>query len=175
MSSIKIPLYISTCSNFHFYRMTFSRDHFTTLIKYIGISFITGAISHGAFSGTRSLLIGTLGVFCFIVWTLLEEDTTHTWKTIIASAILAIGIGAVTGGLQHFPDSPERSVIIIPIGYVISVLFFASIHKYVLAKKEYRYIGISSIIMLVLTVAVFFLIENTGIAWHSHDGVWHSE
>lgn len=67
MSSIKVPLYISTCSNFHFYRMNFSRDHFTTLIKYIGISFITGAISHGVFSGTRSLLTGAFGVACFII------------------------------------------------------------------------------------------------------------
>lgn len=93
----------------------------------------------------------------------MEENATNTWKMILASAMLAIGIGAVTGGLQHFPDSPERSVIIIPIGYVISVLFFASIHKYVLTKKEYLYIGISSIFMLVLTVALFFLIEYTGI------------
>lgn len=155
--------------------MTFSRAHFSTLIKYIGVSFITGAISHWFFSGTRSLLTGAFGIFCFIVWTLLEEDTTNTWKTIIAGAILAVGIGSVTGGLQHFPDSPERSVLIIPIGYVISVLFFASIHKYVLTKKEYLYISISSIFMLVLSVGIFFLIENTGITWHSHDAVLQSE
>jgi hypothetical protein len=93
----------------------------------------------------------------------LEEDTTNTWKTIIAGAILAVGIGSVTGGLQHFPDSPERSVLIIPIGYIISVLFFASVHKYVLTKKEYIYISISSIFMLVISVGIFFLIENTGI------------
>lgn len=155
--------------------MTFSRAHFSTLIKYIGISFITGAISHWFFSGTRSLLTGAFGIFCFIIWTLLEEDTTNTWQTIIAGTILAVGIGSVTGGLQHFPDSPERSVLIIPIGYIISVLFFASIHKYILTKKEYFYISISSIFMLVLSIGIFFLIENTGITWHSHDNVIQSE
>lgn len=149
--------------------MTFSRAHFSTLIKYIGVSFITGAISHWFFSGTRSLLTGAFGIFCFIVWTLLEEDTTNTWKTIIAGAILAVGIGSVTGGLQHFPDSPERSVLIVPIGYIISVLFFASIHKYTLTKKEYLYISLSSIFMLALSVGMFFLIENMGISWHTHD------
>jgi hypothetical protein len=81
----------------------------------------------------------------------------------------------VTGGLQHFPDSPERSVLIIPIGYFISILFFASIHNFVLSKKEYLYISISSIFMIVLSIGIFFLIENTGITGHSHESVPQNE
>ncbi len=105
----------------------------------------------------------------------MEEAITNTWKTILAGAMLAVGIGAVTGGLQHFPDSPERSVLIIPIGYVISVLFFASIHNFVLSKKEYLYIAISSIFMTVLSIGIFFLIEKTGIIGHSHESVLQNE
>jgi hypothetical protein len=95
--------------------MTFSRAHFSTLIKYIGISFITGAISHGFFSGTRSLVTGIFGIGCFMIGTMMEDDTSNTWRTLLAGAILAVGIGSVTGGLQHFPDSPERSLWIIPV------------------------------------------------------------
>jgi hypothetical protein len=131
--------------------MTFSRSHFSTLIKYIGISFITGAISHGFFSGTRSLITGGFGILCFVIGTMLEDDASNTWKTILAGAILAVGIGSVTGGFQHFPDSPERSLWIIPFGYVISILFFGYIHHYKLGKKEYRYIILSSIVMLLMT------------------------
>lgn len=105
----------------------------------------------------------------------MEEDATNTWKTILAGAMLAVGIGAVTGGLQHFPDSPERSVLIIPIGYVISVLFFASIHNFVLSKKEYLYIAISTIFMITLSIGIFFLIENTGITGHSHESIPHNK
>jgi hypothetical protein len=93
----------------------------------------------------------------------MEEDEANTWKTILAGSILAIAIGSVTGGLQHFPDSPERSLLIIPIGYIISLYFFASIHKYRFAKKEYIYMGVSSILTLVLTIGTYLLIEHTGL------------
>ena len=148
--------------------MSFSRAHFSMLIKYIGISFITWAISHGAFSGTRSLITATFGIFCFVLGTFLEDDTQHTWRTIFTSALLAIGIWAVTGWLQHFPDSPERSLLIIPIGFIISIFLYAHIHEYKLTQKIYHYITVSSLIALVSTVGIYFLIEKTNIAGHSH-------
>ncbi len=147
--------------------MTFTRSHFSTLIKYIGISFITGAISHGFFSEFRSLITGVFGVICFMIGTYLEEDG-GSMKAILYGAILAIGIGSVTGWLQHFPDSPERSLLIIPIWYIISIFLFAKIHNYILKKAEYIYIAISSVVVLVGSVGIFFLIENMTIFWHSH-------
>lgn len=140
--------------------MTFSRAHFSTIIKYIGISFITGAISHWFFSGTRSLLTGIVWVITFTIGTLLEEDTANTWTTIIAGAILAVGIGSVTGGLQHFPDSPERSLWITPLGFLISLIFFKVIHAYILKKKDYIYAIIASIVVLISSIGIFILIEN---------------
>jgi uncharacterized membrane protein YqgA involved in biofilm formation len=74
----------------------FSRSHFSTIIKYIGISFITGAIAHGFFSGTRQILTALFGIVCFIIGTAMEEEKSNT-KTILFSALLAIAIGAVTG------------------------------------------------------------------------------
>lgn len=148
--------------------MTFARSHFSTLIKYIGISFITGAISHGFFSGNRSLITGVIGVICFIVGTLMEEDTSNTWQSIISWAVLAVGIGAVTGGLQHFPDSPERSLWILPVGFVLSLIFYALIHGYKMGKKEYTYSVISLIATCIISVGIFAIIENTDIAPHGH-------
>lgn len=147
--------------------MTFTRLHFSTLIKYIWISFITGAISHGFFSEFRSLITGIFGVICFMIGTYLEEDG-GSMKAILYGAILAIGIGSVTGGLQHFPDSPERSLLIIPIWYIISIFLFAKIHNYILKKKEYMYIIISSVVVLLWSIGIFFLIENMPSLWHSH-------
>jgi hypothetical protein len=53
--------------------MSFSRSHFSTIIKYIGISFITGAISHGFFSGSRQIVTAIAGIVFFIIGSLLEE------------------------------------------------------------------------------------------------------
>jgi hypothetical protein len=55
-----------------------------------------------------------MGVLFFALGTWLE-DTHHTGKDLLLSTFLAISIGAFTGGLQHFPDSPERSVWILPL------------------------------------------------------------
>jgi L-asparagine transporter-like permease len=149
--------------------MTFSRSHFATIIRYIGISFITGAISHGFFSGTRSLITGIIGIVCFTIGTLMEEDTSNGWKAIISGAILAVGIGAVTGGLQHFPDSPEQSLWILPVGFVLSLIFYALVHGYKFGKKEYTYAGISLVSVLAISVGIYALIENMDITAHGHD------
>lgn len=145
--------------------MTFSRAHFSTLTKYIGVSFITGSISHGFFSESRAIFTGILGVFFFLAGSFLEEwiNIKHSWNIIIAWTLLSVGIGAVTGGLQHFPDSPERSVWIIPIGYLISLFFFAFIHEYKLTRKEYKYIAVSAIGMTLLSISLFSLLEYTSI------------
>ncbi len=43
-------------------------------------------------------------------------------RTLAIGALLSIGLGFFTGGLQHFPDSPERSAWVVPLGFFISVL-----------------------------------------------------
>ena len=99
----------------------------------------------------------------------MEEDTSNGWKAIISGAILAVGIGAVTGGLQHFPDSPERSLWILPVGFALSLLFYALVHRYKIGKKEYTYAGISLISILAISVGIYTLIENMDITAHGHD------
>jgi hypothetical protein len=66
--------------------MTFSRAHFSTLIRYIGISFITGSISHGFFLESRAIFIGIFGVVFFLVGSFFEEgvDIRKSWNIIIA-------------------------------------------------------------------------------------------
>jgi hypothetical protein len=141
------------------------------LIRYIGISFITGAISHGFFSGWRQIATAIAGIVLFIIGSLLEEwsEKIDSWKVVISGTILAIGIGAVTGWLQHFPDSPERSLWIIPVGYIISLVFYAHSHKYTWNKKSYIYWISTFIGVTLLSIALFLFIEKSGISWHSHD------
>jgi hypothetical protein len=138
------------------------------IIKYIGISFITGAISHGFFSGTRQMMTAVAWIWLFIIGTLMEHDTDKNIRNICLAVGLAIGIGAVTGGLQHFPDSPERSLWILPVGFALSLLFYALVHGYTIGKKEYTYAGISLIATCMISVGIFAIIENTDIAPHGH-------
>jgi hypothetical protein len=94
--------------------MNFPINHIASLCKYTGISFTAGAITHGFFSGERALWTALFGVVIYLVGGTLEKlanpDKDHSWTDVLVIGIVAsIGLGFFTGGLQHFPDSPQRS------------------------------------------------------------------
>ena len=104
------------------------------LLKYAGISFISGAVNHGFFSGERSLWTAAIGIVLFVLGAALEHRFTQSeaepaqlglLRTLVLGALLSIGLGFFTGGLQHFPDSPARSAWVVPLGFFISVLALA--------------------------------------------------
>ncbi len=111
----------------------FQLHHGAMLLKYSGISFISGAVNHGFFSGERSLWTAAVGVLLFVVGATMEhrlsdasdEPPTNLFHTLVLGALLSIGLGFFTGGLQHFPDSPARSSWVVPLGFLISVLAMA--------------------------------------------------
>ena len=107
----------------------FEHHHGAMLLKYSGISFISGAVNHGFFSGERSLWTAAVGIVLFVLGALLEhrlsdspqERDQSLARTLTLGTLLSIGLGFFTGGLQHFPDSPARSAWVVPLGFVISV------------------------------------------------------
>lgn len=46
---------------------SFEIQHSAMLLKYSGISFISGAVNHGFFSGERSLWTAAIGIVLFVV------------------------------------------------------------------------------------------------------------
>jgi uncharacterized membrane protein len=75
-------------------QIQFSRAHGAMLTRYIGISFITGAISHGVFSESRALLTGLVGIVLFTVGSYFEEIQSKQiqWNILFAGTFLALGI-----------------------------------------------------------------------------------
>ena len=47
--------------------LTFQAHHASMLLKYAGISFISGAVNHGFFSGERSLWTAGVGIVLFVL------------------------------------------------------------------------------------------------------------
>lgn len=112
---------------------SFQHHHGAMLLKYSGISFISGAVNHGFFSGERSLWTAAIGMVLFVIGAAMEhrlsdseaEAPSSLLRTLVLGALLSIGLGFFTGGLQHFPDSPARSAWVVPLGFAISVLAMA--------------------------------------------------
>ena len=96
------------------------------LLKYSGISFISGAVNHGFFSGERSLWTAAAGIVLFVAGAWMAHRSQNNTQSLIESlwvgTLLSIGLGFFTGGLQHFPDSPARSAWVVPLGFAISIL-----------------------------------------------------
>ena len=114
--------------------MNFQQHHGAMLLKYAGISFLSGAVNHGFFSGERSLWTAAIGMVLFVLGAWMEHrlsgaaqgsPATALLPTLVLGALLSIGLGFFTGGLQHFPDSPARSAWVVPLGFFISVLALA--------------------------------------------------
>lgn len=104
------------------------RSHTATLLQYIGIGLISGAISHGFFSGFRSLVTAVIGVGVFVIWLTYERylvgSKVDLGRVLLIGIIFSISTAMVAGGIQHFLDSPWRSVWIIPLWYCISLIAF---------------------------------------------------
>jgi uncharacterized cupredoxin-like copper-binding protein len=105
---------------------SFQMQHSVMLLKYSGISFISGAVNHGFFSGERSLWTAAAGIVLFVTGAWMEHRSQNSTQSLIESlwvgTLLSIGLGFFTGGLQHFPDSPARSAWVVPLGFAISIL-----------------------------------------------------
>ena len=157
---------------------TFTTDHISMALKYGGISFIAGAVSHGVFSGQRSLVTALIGLIAFIIGAWLEnrnkEDakkSKHEFlKTIAISSLLGVSLGFFSGSLQHFPDSPFRSVWVVPLGFLLSLIALALSYKQPITAKIKRYAISSFVVVLSGSIGAFTYYSHHPMSGGHHHG-----
>jgi hypothetical protein len=155
--------------------MNFPLEHLATVLKYGGISFIAGAVNHGFFSESRSLWTAAIGVAFYILGAVLdlyrEGKAGEGWRSAFGLAIVfSIGIGFFTGGLQHFPDSPERSAWVVPLGFALSLVSLFWLNGGLNARS--RSIGLYAAVSLAVVTAGSFAgyryLESADGEGHAH-------
>lgn len=105
----------------------YGKKYFADIFHYVGIGFISGAISHWFFSGARSLSMVAIWLILFFIGEILQKEEnsqTDYTKFIIVWIAYSLAIGMINWGFQHFLDSPERSLWIIPVGFLVSIGIF---------------------------------------------------
>ena len=105
---------------------------------------------------------------------LANPDKDHSWTDVLVIGIVAsIGLGFFTGGLQHFPDSPQRSSWVVPVGFAMSLLAM-----YLMEAKDrvkiksvliYGAISLTAVIAASLYALSYFNEHGSGDHGHSHD------
>lgn len=155
--------------------MNFQLDHISSLFKYTGISFTAGAVTHGFFSEERSFWTAALGVVLYLIGGSLAKlsnpQENQSWTGVILIGIFAsIGLGFFTGGLQHFPDSPDRSVWVVPMGFLMSLIavYLMEGKGVVSAKSTIIYASIGGLIVTGASIYAHNYYEDHGHA-DSHD------
>lgn len=153
--------------------ISFSRQHIAMALKYGGISFIAGSVSHGVFSGQRSLITAGIGVVAFILGMWLEnkdkgEQGVVLLKSLAMSTLLAISLGLFTGSLQHFPDSPSRSLWAVPLGFAVSLVALVWVSQQTWTKNIRRYGLASFAVVLVGSGLAYQYYATHPVVVHDH-------
>lgn len=153
---------------------SFELHHVAMLCKYAGISFISGAVNHGMFSGQRSLLTALLGVVVYLVGAVLYRSVSEekaSWRDLLGYGVIAsIGLGFFTGGLQHFPDSPGRSLWVVPLGFTMSLIAFYALEGRQMTSRRalVRYGAISIIVVTASSMGAWWFFDHFGHGHHDH-------
>jgi EamA domain-containing membrane protein RarD len=155
--------------------MNFSLLHIASLFRYTGISFTAGAITHGFFSEERSLLTAVAGIACYLIGSAMEKyanpNNNQTWTRVLFIGIISsIGLGLFTGGLQHFPDSPTRSLWVVPLGFLLSLagVYFLSEDEKTNKKTVMTYAAIGTAVAVIASTLAFKFFDD-------HDDDHHKE
>ena len=98
---------------------------------FVGAGLISGAVVHYPLDPGRYLLIGAAGALLFAGASAVHEarermtGAAELVQFVAASLVLALGIGMISGGIQHFSDIPARAATLIPLGAALSLVAFA--------------------------------------------------
>jgi len=94
------------------------------------------------------------------------------WGDVLGFGILSsIGLGFFTGGLQHFPDSPQRSVWVVPLGFFLSLisLHFGNASERASAKAMLWYALGGGGVVIAVCVAALWLFNGSTNQEHQHE------
>lgn len=103
------------------------------LLYFVGIGQIAGGVVHYPIDPSYFTRMALIGVVVFLAGTWINEvmlapvrpSAARTARLVSGSAVLAIGVGGVSGGAQHFLDFPQRATMLIGIGLVLAFIGFA--------------------------------------------------
>lgn len=153
---------------------------------FLGMGLTSGSIVHMPLDPHRYTIVLFVGMGIFVIASLLNEtviDKKHlsllsTIRLVIFSLLLSVGIGMISGGIQHFEDVLDYAGYLIPGGIMLSLVGF-------LFKNNLK-LGIKAAaplftIVIVLLISLSFSLRNLASSMpktegHSHgSGSNHSE
>jgi hypothetical protein len=95
---------------------------------FVGAGLMAGAVVHFPLAPFRYAVMGVVGAAIFAIGSIGDGFAGRTGQAraiyVGASLALALGVGMVAGGIQHFEDVPARASVLIPVGLLIGLVAF---------------------------------------------------
>ncbi|MDF2626221.1 MAG: hypothetical protein K0R39_52 [Symbiobacteriaceae bacterium] len=101
------------------------------VLLFLGMGLISGAIVHMPVDPVKYTAIMLIGAAMFGFASFITEirgqanlGVRGIVRALAFSLLLSVGIGMMSGGIQHFSDNPAYSATLIPTGFAISLFSF---------------------------------------------------
>jgi hypothetical protein len=95
---------------------------------FVGAGLMAGAVVHFPLAPFRYAVMGLVGALVFAAGSVGDGFSGRTGRgravSLGASLALALGVGMVAGGIQHFEDVPGRATVLIPAGLLVGLVAF---------------------------------------------------
>ena len=146
---------------------------------FLGMGLTSGSIVHMPLDPNKYTTVLFIGMCVFVVASVLNEividkkdlSLGSTIRLVIFSLCLSVGIGMISGGIQHFDDVAEYAAYLIPGGIVLSFVSFLLKNNIKLGMKK----GLTLFtIVLVAALSLSFLLKNIASNMDKEDGHGHS-
>lgn len=145
---------------------------------FLGMGLISGAIVHMPLDPARYSLIMGAGVVLFGFASFVNDMSKQTELTtgaivrsLVFSLLISVGIGMMSGGVQHFSDNPTYSAMLIPSGFGLSLFSFVLKNNTRLSvKRFYAVVLIFAFLALPLKLSLDYMVQNTEQSGDGHGG-----
>jgi Domain of unknown function (DUF305) len=128
---------------------TIIRPFASYLSTFLGMGFVSGSVVHLGETAQifRFLTIGAIGMGMFTLSSYLQETPLKpssmrkgsTTQYVFYSLMLAMGIGMISGGTQHFLDFPIYASYLLPTGFVLALIAYIIRNNLSLTRKGWSF------------------------------------
>ena len=145
---------------------------------YLGVALTGGSVVHLPLDPARYLLIGAVGVLVFIAASVADARRRHAaglegpggglGRYVGWSVLLSLGLGMLSGGIQHFLDFPHYAAALLPLGVLLSLAAYLGRERTVPPRPQ--------VLRLASGILAFALALYLGLDHLAHDleGVDHA-
>lgn len=146
---------------------------------FLGMGLTSGAIVHMPMDPPKYTVVLLIGMAIFVVASLLNEtiidkknlSISSTIRLVLFSLLLSVGIGMISGGIQHFEDVLDYAGYLIPGGILLSFISFLLKNNIKLGFKKATPLFT---ILLAIIISLGFTLKNVAATMPTGDGHGHS-